>query len=178
MLTRKHILALVDWFVRIESSGLFSANTRAAVAPEPSARTEVNAGREVPALVRARRVGGSVATGTRSERASGLRVTAKTHEDTRGQTPLARGRVRPAAGRRGGPGRLGGVRSARAHIDPDDPDRSPQAVGGARRPPPPPPSLDRDTFIGGVYGLCCCARTGSEMMCSVIVKPPGFMYVA
>ena len=48
------------------------------------------------------------------------------------------------------------------------------------RPPPPPPTLDRDTVIGGVYDTPLLLREDGEyeMMCSVIVKPPGFMYVA
>ena len=70
---------------------------------------------------------------------------------------------------------------ARAHIDPDDPDQEVHKPWEERaRPPPPPPSLDRDTFIGGVYDTPLLLREDGEyeMMCSVIVKPPGFMYVA
>ena len=64
---------------------------------------------------------------------------------------------------------------ARAHIDPDDPDQEVHKPWEERaRPPPPPPSLDRDTFIGGVYDTRLLLREDGEyeMMCSVIVKPP------
>ena len=70
---------------------------------------------------------------------------------------------------------------ARAHIDPDDPDQAvhkPWEVHA--RPSPPPPALDRETFLGGVYDTPLLLREDQEyeLMCSVIVKPPGFMYVA
>ena len=70
---------------------------------------------------------------------------------------------------------------ARAHIDPDDPDQEVHKPWEEHaRPPPPLPTLDRDTVIGGVYDTPLLLREDGEyeMMCSVIVKPPGFMYVA
>ena len=172
--------------VRDRKLGAFPRPTpaRPAVAPEPSARTEVNAGREVPALVRARRVGGSVAIPGRAR--SGRRVCAsprKRHEDdARADAPLARGRVRPAVGRRGGPGRLGGVRGrrARTHRPRRPRSGSPQAVGGARASASASAIARPRHLLGGVYDTPLLLREDGEyeMMCSVIVKPPGFMYVA
>jgi len=70
---------------------------------------------------------------------------------------------------------------ARAHIDPDDPDQLVHKPWEEHaRPSPPPPALDHDAVLGGVYDTPLLLREDQEyeLMCSVIVKPPGFMYVA
>ena len=168
-----------------KSRGFSSANTRAAVAPEPFARTEVNA------VARFRRSFARAASGEASppRDAVGAGVGFARHREngracamrmTRGQTRHSRGVGfdRPWAAVAVLVALAACAVGARAHIDPDDPDHKPGEEHA--RPPPPLPTLDRDTVIGGVYDTPLLLREDGEyeMMCSVIVKPPGFMYVA
>ena len=69
---------------------------------------------------------------------------------------------------------------ARAHIDPDDPD---QLVHSQQeffsRPSPPPPARDPDIY-GGLYdGIVTWKNDGTPItvMCTVVIKPPGMLYV-
>ena len=63
------------------------------------------------------------------------------------------------------------------HIDPDDPT---QEVHRQKeffdRPAPPPPARDAN-MIGGLYDQGLTIRGEVTAVCSVIIKPPGWLYV-